>query len=57
MRSGIYRTACPLIASVRPLAEQNKVKTLPARIHAEVAASNCVLSFVRLVGVWSRKPV
>lgn len=54
-----------LIASLRPLAEQNKVPlealgdlhTLPTRIHSEVSASNGVVSFVPLVGVWSRKPI
>lgn len=54
-----------LIASVQPLAEQHKVSlkplgdmdTLANRIHAEVAASNSVVSFVPLVGAWSRKPV
>jgi hypothetical protein len=30
--------------------------TLPDRIQAEVAASNTVVSFVPLVGVWARKP-
>jgi ubiquinone/menaquinone biosynthesis C-methylase UbiE len=54
-----------LIASVQPLAEQQKVPlellgdlhTLPARIHAEVASSNSMVSFVSLVGAWSRKPI
>jgi ubiquinone/menaquinone biosynthesis C-methylase UbiE len=54
-----------LIASMQPLAEQHGVPleplgdldSLPARIHAEVAASNSVVSFVSLVGVWSRKPI
>lgn len=54
-----------LIASVQPLAEQHNVTleplgdldTLSARIHEEVATSNTVVSFVPLVGVWSRKPV
>lgn len=54
-----------LVASLRPLAEQNEVSlealgnldTLPTRIHSEVAASNGVVSFVPLVGVWSRKPI
>ena len=53
-----------LIASVQLLAAQHKVAleplgdldTLPARIHAEVAASNSVVSFVPLVGAWSRTP-
>lgn len=54
-----------LIVSMQPLAEQHGVPleplgdldSLPARIHAEVAASNSVVSFVSLVGVWSRKPI
>jgi hypothetical protein len=54
-----------LMVSVQPLAEQHKVSleplgdmdTLANRIYAEVAASNSVVSFVPLVGVWSRKPV
>jgi ubiquinone/menaquinone biosynthesis C-methylase UbiE len=54
-----------MIASLRHLSEQNRVSlealgdldTLPDRIHAEVAASNSVVSFVPLVGVWSRKPI
>ncbi len=55
---------CDLISSVRPLAQQHNVSldalgsldTLPGRIHTEVAASNTVVSFVPLVGVWARKP-
>jgi hypothetical protein len=54
---------CDLLVSVRPLAEQQDVSldaladldTLSDRIHAEVTASNTVVSFVPLVGVWSRK--
>jgi ubiquinone/menaquinone biosynthesis C-methylase UbiE len=54
---------CGLISSVQPLAQQHNVSldalgnldTLPDRIHAEVAASNTVVSFVPLVGVWARK--
>lgn len=53
-----------LIGSLQPLAQQHNValktlgefKTLAARVHAEVAASNTVVSFVPIVGVWSRKP-
>ena len=53
-----------LLGSVRPLAEQHKVSletlgdfaTLPDRIQAEIAASNTVVGFVPLVGVWSREP-
>ncbi len=56
---------CDLITSVRPLAQQHNVSldalgnldTLLARIHAEVTASNAVVSFVPLVGVWARKPM
>jgi ubiquinone/menaquinone biosynthesis C-methylase UbiE len=55
---------CDLIVSLRPLAQQHKVSlealgdldTLPARIHAEVTASNTLVSFVPLVGIWARKP-
>jgi SAM-dependent methyltransferase len=55
---------CDLIHSVRPLAQQHHVSldplgdldTLSDRIQAEVAASNTVVSFVPLVGVWARKP-
>ena len=54
-----------LIGSLRPLADQNRISlealgdldTLPARICAEVAASKSVVSFVPLVGAWSRKPI
>jgi ubiquinone/menaquinone biosynthesis C-methylase UbiE len=55
---------CDLIVSVRPLAQQNKVAldalgdldTLAARVHAEIAASNAVVSFVPMVGAWAQKP-
>jgi len=55
---------CDLIHSVRPLAQQHHVSlddlgdldTLSDRIQADVAASNRVVSFVPLVGVWARKP-
>jgi ubiquinone/menaquinone biosynthesis C-methylase UbiE len=54
---------CDLITSVRPLAQQHNVSldalgdldTLSDRIHAEVAVSNMVVSFVPLVGAWARK--
>ncbi len=54
-----------LLPSVLPLAQQHNISleglgdldTLPARIQAEVASSNTVVSFVPLVGVWSRKPI
>ena len=53
-----------LLVSLRPLAKQHGVsleklgapETLFARIRAEIAASNTVVSFVPLVGAWSRKP-
>ncbi|HKB98073.1 MAG TPA: hypothetical protein VKD23_04725 [Terriglobales bacterium] len=54
-----------LLISVRPLAQQHNVSletlgdldTLADRIQAEVAASNTVVSFVPMVGAWSRKPI
>jgi hypothetical protein len=56
---------CDLVRSVSPLAQQHKVSlealgsldTLSDRIGAEVAASNTVVSFVPMVGVWARKPI
>jgi ubiquinone/menaquinone biosynthesis C-methylase UbiE len=53
-----------LMSSMRPLAQQHRVSldalgnldTLSDRIQAEVTASNTVVSFVPMVGVWSRKP-
>jgi ubiquinone/menaquinone biosynthesis C-methylase UbiE len=58
------RLPCEVLDSLRPLAQQHDVSlealgdfdTLPDRIQAEVAASNTVVSFVPLVGAWSRKP-
>jgi len=55
---------CDLLVSVHPLIQQHNVslealgnlETLPDRIQAEVVASNTVVSFVPLVGVWARKP-
>jgi SAM-dependent methyltransferase len=55
---------CCLVWSVQALARQHGVSleglgdldTLPARVHEEVSAANSVVSFVPLVGVWSRKP-
>ncbi len=52
------------MSSVLPLAQQDNVSldalgnfdTLSDRIRAEVAASNTVVSFVPLVGVWARNP-
>jgi ubiquinone/menaquinone biosynthesis C-methylase UbiE len=56
---------CDLVSSIRPLIEQQNVSlealgnldTLSDRIHAEVVASNTVVSLVPLVGVWARKPM
>jgi SAM-dependent methyltransferase len=55
---------CELIGSVEALARRHGValeglgdlNTLSSRVHAEIAAANRVVSFVPLVGVWSRKP-
>jgi SAM-dependent methyltransferase len=52
-----------LLTSVLPLARQHAVsleklgdlKTLSERVQAEVEAANTVVSFIPLVGVWSRK--
>jgi len=54
-----------LLSSVRPLIQQHDISlealgnfdTLPDRIQAQVGASNTVVSFVPLVGVWARKPM
>ena len=54
-----------LLISVQPLAQQHNISletlgdldTLADRIQAEVAASNTVVSFVPMVGAWSRKPM
>ena len=59
------RLPCEVLGSLRPLAQQHDVSlealgdfdTLPDRIQAEVASSNTVVSFVPLVGAWSRKPM
>lgn len=56
---------CDLLSSVRPLIQQRNISlealgnldTLSDRIQAEVVASNTVVSFVPLVGVWARKPM
>ena len=53
-----------LLASLWPLAQEHKISleglgdlnTLPERVHAEVAAANMVVSYIPLVGAWSRKP-
>jgi hypothetical protein len=58
------RLTCAVLGSLRPLAQQHNVSletlgdfnTLSERIQAEVAASNTVVSYVPLVGAWSRKP-
>jgi len=59
------RLPCEVLGSLRPLAQQHDVSleglgdfdTLPDRIQAEVASSNTVVSFVPLVGAWSRNPM
>jgi SAM-dependent methyltransferase len=58
------RLISDLIGSVRPLAQEHSVPletlgdldTLSDRIQAEIAASNTVVSFVPIIGAWSRKP-
>jgi SAM-dependent methyltransferase len=53
-----------LLGSLRPLAQQHNVSldelgdfdTLPDRIQSEIVALNTVVSFVPIVGAWSRKP-
>ena len=40
-----------------PLEPLGDLNTLPERIHAEIAASNSVVTWMALVGAWSRKPV
>ena len=39
-----------------PLKPLGDLNTLPERIHAEVTASNSVVTWMALVGAWSRKP-
>jgi ubiquinone/menaquinone biosynthesis C-methylase UbiE len=54
---------CDLLVSLKPLALKQNVsllslgdlETLSQRIQAEVQSSNTVVSFVPMVGVWSRK--
>jgi ubiquinone/menaquinone biosynthesis C-methylase UbiE len=54
---------CDLFSSMRPLIQQHTIslealgnlETLSERIQAEVVASNTVVSFVPLVGVWAHK--
>ncbi len=58
------RLTCEVLGSLRPLAQQHNVSletlgdfnTLSQRIQAEVAESNTAVSYVPLVGAWSRKP-
>jgi len=53
-----------LLASLLPLARKfdlpldplGDLNTLPGRIHAEITAANAVVSWMALVGAWSRKP-
>ena len=53
-----------LLGSLRPMAQQHNVSledlgdfdTIPDRIQAEIAAAETVVSFVAIVGAWSRKP-
>jgi ubiquinone/menaquinone biosynthesis C-methylase UbiE len=53
-----------VLGSLLPLARQfdlpldplGDLNTLPARLDAEVAASNSVVTWMALVGAWSRKP-
>jgi ubiquinone/menaquinone biosynthesis C-methylase UbiE len=53
-----------VLGSLLPLVHQFKLSleplgdlsTLPQRIHAEVTAANSVVSWVAMVGAWSRKP-
>jgi ubiquinone/menaquinone biosynthesis C-methylase UbiE len=60
----LTRLTCEVLGSLRPLAQQHNVSletvgdfnTLSERIQAEVAASNTVVSYVPLVGAWSRNP-
>jgi len=57
------RIFCEILLSLRPRAQKIGVSletlgdlaTLRERVHAEVAASNSVVSFLPLVGAWSRK--
>jgi SAM-dependent methyltransferase len=54
-----------LLESVRPLAQRHNLSlealgdfdTLPDRTQAEIAASNTVVSFVPMLGAWSRKSI
>src|SRR5229473_4346069 len=54
-----------VLGSLRPLAQRHNVSlealgdfdTLAERIQVEVTGANTVVSFIPLVGVWSRKPI
>ena len=58
------RLVTDLAGSLRPLSHAHGVElgalgefdTLSARVHAEVVASNSMVSFVPMVGAWTRKP-
>lgn len=60
----LMRIVTELAGSLCPLAQHHGVSlealgdfaTLSARVHAELAAANTVVSFVPMVGVWARKP-
>jgi ubiquinone/menaquinone biosynthesis C-methylase UbiE len=53
----ILGSLLPLIHQFNlPLEPVGDLNTLPERIHAEVAASNSVVTWLALVGAWSRKP-
>jgi hypothetical protein len=48
----------PLVHQFKlPLDPLGDLNTLPERIHAEVTTSNSVVTWMALVGAWSRKPV
>ena len=61
--AGFTGLLCDLVSSLKPLAQRHNVsfdglgdlETLAGRVHAEVVASNSMVSFVPLVGAWSRK--
>ena len=59
------RVLCEVLVSLEPRARKSVVSldalgdltTLSQRVQAEVAASNSVVSFLALVGAWSRRPL
>ena len=61
--SDFTRILCEVLVSLAPRAQTSGVSletlgdfaTLPDRVQAEVAASNSVVSFLPLVGAWSRR--